>query len=278
MRPFLPHAMGLLVALAITWGFGSPVANAATIELDVRASSAPNAFGSPSWGTYTTNALNSLKNDLGNVGDRATSPTAYEILSGGYALGDVMVTSFNSWRGEAGAASPFDGEYGNRLHFGLAAVSSDGSTTFTLADVNYSITSTDGVLDFAGDLSGTTLNGTTRIGLNYGSDGIRGTADDIWYTSGEDDTTLLNALFYVGVGNAYWPGGPGDTLTGQAAIDSVAAYIRANNVGITGAYSINGFNGQADLRLVPLPPAALAGLALMGGLGLVRRLRKRMPA
>ena len=254
----------------------SQFAMAGTIAIDVRPSSAPNAFGSPSWSTYVSNAMSSLTTGGGNVGSRATDPTAYEVLGATYEPGDVMVTSFNSWRGVAAPGAPFASEYGNRLHFGLVAVG-DGTTTFTLADVLYSVTSTDSVLDFAGNLAGTTLNGTTRVGLYYGADRALGGGDDVWYTSGESDATVLDALYYVGVGNAYWPGGPGDPLTGQAAIDSMSSYIQSNQVGITGLYTIKGSTGAVSLTPapIPLPSSALMGIGLLGGLGVLRLRRRR---
>ena len=51
--------------------------------MTVVASPAPNIFGSPSWAGYVINALNSLENDLGEIGNRSTDPTAYSIFDPG---------------------------------------------------------------------------------------------------------------------------------------------------------------------------------------------------
>jgi len=238
---------------------------AASITLDVRASSAPNAFGSPSWAGYLANGMASLATGAGDIGDRETDPAAYHILGSTYEPGDVMVTSFPSWRGEAYPAAPFSAERGNRLHFGLAAFG-DGVTQFTLADVGYSMTSTDSALDFAGTLAGTTFNGTTRIGVLYGGDGMLGGGDDVLVNSGEGDATLVDALFYIGVGNAYWPGGgPVPPGTEQAEIDSVIAYILQNEIEITGGYTILGNTASVSLTPVPEPSTfALVGLPIFG--------------
>lgn len=260
------HVLAGLCAVSVFAAMAGS-AFAGTITVTVTPSSAPNAYGSSSWSGYAANALSSLQGGGGNVGTRATDPTAYEMLGSSYEAGDVMVSSFNSWRGVPSPSSPFASEYGNRLHFGLAAVG-DGSETFTLADVSFSITSTDSALDYAGNLAGLTLNGTTRVGLYFGADRALGGGDDVWYTSGESDSTVLDALFYVGVGNGYWPSDAADMA-------DTASYIHANGIGITGSYSIKQFDGSATLTPVPLPSAAWAGLTLLGVLGLLRLRRRK---
>src|SRR5690606_18539148 len=103
---------------------------------------------------------------------------------------------------------------GNRIHFGLHAY---GDTQFTLADVNYQLTSNDGnLLGTSGTLASTTFNGTSRIGIDWGMDGIGGTPDDIVYNNNEGNSTLVNELIYIGVGNGYWPGGDDPTPANPA--------------------------------------------------------------
>lgn len=105
----------MLGIVAGSWG----VVARGEVMMQVYPSSAPNVFGSPSWPGYLSNAMNSLHNGLGNIGNRATDPTAYEIAGPFVTPGDFIVTSFNSWRGEAFPAAPFNAEFGNRMHFGL---------------------------------------------------------------------------------------------------------------------------------------------------------------
>jgi hypothetical protein len=163
------------------------------VTLEIRASSAPNVFGSPSVPSYTANALSSLENNLGNIGDRNTDPTAYEILNGSYTAGDVMVTSGNSWRGQANPGAPFGAEHGNRLHFGLHVIG-DGVVRFRLNDLSFAITSSDAVLDFAGNFAGLTYN-AFRHGIDW-VDGIKGNGNDIVYMAG-NGMTLVDALWPV---------------------------------------------------------------------------------
>ena len=77
------------------------------------------------------------------------------------------------------------------------------STTFS-----FDITSNDASnsLGYTGDLSSTDFSSGTRIGLSYGADGIKGTSDDVLYSNGAgsipgSDTSFINELYYVGVGN-----------------------------------------------------------------------------
>ncbi len=226
-----------------------PASGSAEITVAVHAHSAPNGFGSPSWGAYMANVMQALQNGLLSVGDRTTDPTAYEKIVR-FTPGDVMVTSFSSWRGIAEPLAPFAGEYGNRLHFALVALG-DGVERFTLADVQFSILSSDGELNYIGDLSGTSLNGTSRVGVDYGDDRVLGGGDDTIYDSGEPDTTALDALFYVGVGNAYWPGG---TTPDQAALDETADYIWDENIIISGGYSVGGYENSGTATVLLWSP------------------------
>jgi len=259
--------------------FGAAQASA-TVTVDVFPSPAPNAYGSPSWANYVANAQNGLQNGLSSVGDRNTDPQAYLAFSDGSSVdaGNAMVTSFNSWIGVADPASPFNNELGSRIHFGLHAYG-DGSTEFTLADVQFSMTSSDGALDFAGNLGGTTFNGTSRVGVQWGGDNAPGGGDDTIYTGGEADSVLVDELFYIGVGNGYWPGG-GDAdpqnpdLGRQGAIDDAYAYVgSAGPINFSTTYTVLSDSGSASVNLVP-EPGSLAILGL-GGFALVARRRRR---
>lgn len=251
----------------------------AGISIVVTPSSAPNFFGSPSWGGYAANALAALRSNTLVNGDRNTDPTGYTGYTYGalIAPGDVIVTSYSSWRGVANPAAPFDSEYGNRLHFGLHATG-DGTTRFTLDDVQFDMHSSDGddSLAFSGDLSGLTYNGTTRIGYDWGVDRLPGTGDDIVYQAGESGSLPIDELVYVGIGNAFWPGAddadPGNPDLGrQGAIDDTAAYIGSHQpFTVYATYSIGAMSGGS---LVYVPSAGVLPLLGMGGLAVCRRRR-----
>lgn len=221
----------------------SLVASAAVAQsplaITICPSPAPNAFGSPSYPGWRANALAALQTGgCATIGDRDLDPTAFVPYTLYYEPEHAMVTSFSSWRGRENSPAPFDDELGNRLHCPLR-VRGDGSQQFTLADVDFAMSSNDGnVLGFTGTLAGTTLDGINRVGISFGPDRKPGTLDDEFYVSGESDAVLLDALYYRGPGNAYWPGGPGDPLNGQAAIDATVAYIVQNNVQITCSFTV----------------------------------------
>lgn len=208
-------------------------AQAANITLEVFPSSAPNAFGSPSWNAYAANALHSLEKGLGTTGDRNITPTAYEVLQDYFDPGDVMVTSFNSWRGVANPAVPFDNELGNRIHFGLHAFGDGGvdTTRFRLNDLTFAIDSSDGLLGFSGDFVGLDFNGTTRYGIDWGADRVKGGGDDTIVTGPGSGMVPVDELVYVGVGNAYLP-------ADIAEIADIVPYIYDEEIQIGAEYCI----------------------------------------
>jgi len=247
---------------------------AGSISIDVVASSAPNFFGSPSWNGYLANSLNSLENGLGSIGDRNIDPSAYEVAGAIVDPSDFMVSSFNSWRGNATPSGAFANELGNRMHFGLHATG-DGMMQFRLEDVSFEIASSDvgNDLAFVGNFSGASFS-STRFGVDWGADRMKGGGDDTYYNSG-NGTTLVDEIVYVGVGNAFWPGAsdpdPVNPVGGaQAAMDAMMAnYV--SGFSITGEYTILGYTGSDIVSTVPTPGSfALLGL---GGLTATRRRR-----
>lgn len=231
----------------------------AGVMMTVELSSAPNFFGSPSWGGYLTNALFALENGLASTGgSRATTPTAYEQLGGTFVAGDVMVSSYNSWRGDASPTGLFASELGNRVHSGLHIVGTDG-TRFRLNDLTYEFSSGDvgNALATAGNFVGANFS-STRYGISYGVDGVKGGGDDTVYTSG-NGMTYVDELVYVGVGNAFWPATP---------TDGTAEWINSNVPWIAASYCIKteagdqACDGDRAVLATELPEPS--GLALLG--------------
>ncbi len=258
-------------------------AQASNITLDIFASSAPNVFGSPSWNAYAANALNSLNNGLGTTGNRNLSPTAYEVLNGTFAPGDVMVTSFNSWRGVANPPLPFAGEYGNRIHFGLHAYGNGQlDSQFRLNTLTFYINSSDTLLNWSGNFVGYDFNGTTSYGINWGADRVKGGIGDTIITGAGSGSVLIDELVYVGVGNAYWP-------QDIAQMADTTAYIYDEELSITGGYCVydaanqNGFcqSRTVDVQVAPVSGSVPepATLTLLGaGLLALGRFRRKSQA
>jgi len=210
------------------------------ITIDVYASSAPNASGSPSWAGYVVKALYALENGLATNGDRLTDPTGYERAPAVVPPGDIAVTSFYSWRGMLNPAAPFASEHGNRMHFGLHAYG-NGTAQFRLEDLTFALHSDDpwDSLVFVGDFLGYSYS-STRYGIDWGADRAKGGGDDTVYTSGHG-TTLVDEIVYVGVGNAWWPSGG----TPQADMDDYFAWLAADGpINVTCTYAILGDTGS----------------------------------
>jgi len=287
MRNLL-RKLGLASALLLAFAIMSPVR--ATV-IDVYASSAPNAYGSPSFSGWMANSQCFLQGSC-SEGDRSTDPAAFQTQTT-FVPGDAMVTSFNSWRGQADPGSifgpAFASELGNRMHFSLYAMS---DVLFTLGDIAFDISSPDsgssgyggsGALGYSGTLTGTTFNGTSRVGLYWGADGIAGNGDDVLYNSNEADGTLINELFYVGVGNALWSQVPSDGINEMAALAAVSDifYDPSDLISsITGTYTLLGMEGSAtvNLSVVPVPPALPLFFSGLVGVAAIRRHKQKKMA
>lgn len=270
-------AVCVVGVLLSSWMSGTSFGDLITIE--VHASSAPNAYGSPSWSGYVANALYGLENGLSSYGDRSTDPTGYSRAPEKVGPGEIAVTSFHSWRGEVNPAAPFNNEYGNRMHFGLHAYG-DGNTQFMLQSLAFEMHSSDpgDSLAFAGDFVGYGYS-STRYGIDWGPDRAKGGGDDTVYNAG-NGATLVDEIVYVGVGNAWWPGGgdpnPANPAGGpQAAMDDYFAWVGSEApITVTTTYTIDGYTGSDSVNVVPVPGAVLLGMLGLGVAGL--KLRRRV--
>ena len=131
---------------------------------------------------------------------------------------------------------------------------------------------------FVGDFIGYDYS-STRFGVHWGADRVKGGGDDTVYTSG-NGTTLVDELAYVGIGNAWWPGygeTPSTNAEKQAEIDDTVAWISSiEPIDFTTSYSILGddnitYTGSASVEVVPVPGAVLLGAMGLGMVGWMKR-------
>jgi hypothetical protein len=268
----------------------------ADITVTVQPTLAPNFSGyTPGWVGYDSNyynaavayasyGLNAPVSGLTSTGDPAT-PGYYQLLASGAQIGTNanLATGFNSWMGVANPGtvfgSAFAAEDGNRLSFSV--VVNGGGNLISIDHLSYSITSSDPSqsLNDLGDFEGSNYS-VNRVGVLFNSDG----SFKSLVTSG-DGTQLVNEIIYIGVGDAWWPGGPstdpenpsGFTGTGQAAINSTESWLGSQTpITVTGTYTYaqddSRITGSANVTVVPVPAAVLLGI---GGLSLVGLLKKR---
>jgi hypothetical protein len=224
-----------------------------------------------------------LENNLGNIGNRSTDPTAYEQGLTSILPGQILVSGFNSWDGLANPTGAFANEAGKRLMFALHII--DGTNTFRLDNLSYDSNSTDpyNQLNFDGDFLGAGFN-NRRIGINYGADGVKGGGDDITYQNGESSALLINELLYSGIGLAQsvYASDPG--LTNQDKLDYfVASYLSPYTPFVVSeiytlwndAGAIIGTAQDSVIVDTPEPGSGLMLLSAGGALLAFRRSRRR---
>jgi len=237
-----------------------PMAAKSAITIDVTPSSAPNGNGSPSFSGYAANAIYALENGLTSYGD-PSSPSYYTQAPAVMSVLNNIVTGFSSWNGVANPTGAYASELGNRLHFGLD-VRGNG-TEISIDQLSFSMASTDGnTLGHSYSLGSYGYN-SQYVGWDYGADGIRGTADDIFITSGAA-SQQVDEIVSRGSGNAWavyvddYPG------TLQDGINQAAADLGSSPIDFTGTYTLGGAQGSATVTFEPVPEPTTAGCFLLG--------------
>jgi hypothetical protein len=247
-----------LPVLAVSICFLAGIAAAGPIGVNVYPSIGPDPFLSPSFATYSANALFALQNGLTTFGS-PTSPTYYSqtnTLDGPPIFG----TAFPSWMGQTPPPAGYAGETGNALFFGMVAI--DTTTAFTLSDVTFNDT-------FYGTAG--TLRSLADVGFGYRLIGINTTTNTI-YDSGNPGTpgTLVNEVYFSGFADQFFAATPADLTAGIALVKASSAPLASGTFDLT----VGGQTFVGSATLTPEP-----GTFMLAGLGLllagVLRTRKK---
>jgi hypothetical protein len=267
-----------VAAVAVTSAAGA----AHAITITVTPALAPNAFGSSSYAPWAGNAFTALYNGQTSAGAPGT-PSYFQAQSNVQAK-DLVVTNFSAWMGQAEPGGAFAGEYGNRGHFGLSVLG-DGQQ-FSISQLSFNATSTDpGDLLAFDFLTGEYDYTSSYVGVLAGDDGVVGTGDDTFITSGAN-TQLVDALFSRGSGNSLAALCGGCTpAQEQAAIDAAAGSFGSQAFKYTGTYQLHG-EGDAVLAEgsgtfnvgIPEPSTWALSIVGFGFVGGALRRRRMAPA
>jgi hypothetical protein len=232
----LHRFMLCVAAAAVTSAAGA----AQAITITVTPTLAPNVFGSSSFAPWTDNAFTALYNGQTSAGAPGT-PSYFQAQSNVQAK-DLVVTDFSAWMGQAEPGGAFAGESGNRGHFGLSILG-DGEQ-FSISQLSFSATSTDpGDLLAFDFLTGEYDYTSNYVGVLAGDDGVVGSGDDTFITSGPN-TQLVDALFSRGSGNSLEGLCGGCTpAQEQATIDAAAGAFGGQAFNFTGTYQLRAETG-----------------------------------
>lgn len=261
------------------------------ISVSVFPSFAPNAFGSPSFAPWETNAISALMSGSSSAGT-STLPSYYSQIPNGANVPLWIVTNFPSWQTFANPGVVFGPAYanelGNRLYFNLH-INGNG-LSFNLTQLSFQGTSTDAGNFLSYSIPAGSFNySPSFVGLQYGPNGVLGGGDDVLITGGPN-TQFVNELFARGTGNAPAVLSTDPGATDQDKIDNARLLMPTDFV-FNGEYSlgvddVGTFSGSAFV-VVAVPEPATVAMTGLGGAALAytcvrqwkkrRRYKKRLP-
>ena len=187
----------LFAGMLITAMLAIPSESFGQASVSVYAFSAPANL--PSQDTYAATFLTDVEQGMMTgswpVGNPLNPGYATPITSGRVSVTNTIYTpSMYSWNASPNPSGAFANEHGQMLIFGAKITD---STPFTLNQVDYWLGFPSDNDTNSGTLAGLGYS-QLGIGINWGPDGIPGTADDITYTSG-NGSSQVNEVLIEGV-------------------------------------------------------------------------------
>lgn len=240
-RIFLVTAAALLAA-------GVP-AQAQGITITIIPALAPNAYGSPYWNAWVSNATTAIINGYTAYGDPSL-PSYYQRAPTVIPVTNNLVTSFPSWNGMADPGTVFgtnfSRELGNRVQFGIDI--KGGTNLISISQLSFSAHSTDpsNSLDFT-FAQGSYNYSASYVGIIYGP------GTNTYITSGSP-TQLVNEIVGRGSGNAWWPAGTASdsVATQQSNILVCASQVAGQSFGFIGTYTIASVSNSGSVAFNPV--------------------------
>ena len=224
------------------------------ISITVIPAIAPNAFGSPNWNAWVSNATTAIQNGYTSYGD-PTSPSYYQQAPSVISVTNNIVTGFPSWDALADPGSAFGaafaGEYGNRLQFGIDI--KGGANLISISELSFTADSTDqsNSLGFAFS-EGSYEYSSSYIGIIYGQGGTN------TYITNGSNTQLVNEIVGRGSGNAWAVyDTSGDIVSEQSNIVYSASQISPQPFSFTGTYTLAGASASSTIKINP-PAGAIS--------------------
>ena len=276
------------------------LAEAAIIRFDIAPAFAPNSSSSSSFNGWAANALTAMQSSsIANISDRnapTNDATAFELVDSANPTSpanlinpsEMIVTSFNSWRGVAPPASPFGAELGNRVHFPFA-LETDSNMKIDIANLDINWTKhwmdNDAAMATSTIIQDPLTSGTfstasytdLTIGVDFGGDGALGGGDDTILTSG---TGAVDAIYSVGVGDGFLV----DEIAGatdQEEIDAFVSNLLASDhtpqkLKTTYTVTLDSNEQLMSMSTIFLVPEPVSLVTMLPGIGiLVAYLRRR---
>jgi hypothetical protein len=245
------------------------------------------------YATWATNVLNALQSAQNSAGT-ANTP-GYFTKTSVTNPGSVVATNtpggggFDpSWMGTVNPASPFNTQAGNLADFAVAIIATGGDT-FTLNDLQFTLTDTAGILDGFAD-SNNDLGGTTWFDLQGGGIFPGGYLALNGSTVVTDDNAPLTALYFSGVADAFLATCVSGVDCGVPSLENMDISAAQSGLGnafpggpadiLTGTYSVMDINeatftGSSTLTLSPEPSTWLFLVSSIPAVAMLRRRRNR---
>jgi hypothetical protein len=224
-------------------------AQAQGISITVIPALAPNAYGSPNWNAWVSNATTALINGYPAYGD-PSSPGYYQQAPAVISVTNNIVTGFPSWNSVADPGDVFGANYsqelGNRIQFGIDI--KGGTNLISISQLSFSAHSSDASnsLDFTFG-QGSYNYSASYVGIIYGPGGT-----NTYVTSGPA-TQQVNEIVGRGSGNAWDTyDTSGNIASQQSNIDLLISQLGSQPFNFTGTYTIAGVTGSNSVTFNPV--------------------------